>query len=152
MLLRDSLRGGFARGSLDLLLGIGNQASQLARQLKRRVGSAGGRGKRAQIIDGMRMRRIRLIARCGLMGDVGGMLIWRNFHVGPWMLDFLKCEPVFGREGDAPYVAGIFEFEGDLKQLADGAWALDPGDAAADGTGREAGFRMRNFQLDPHIF
>src|SRR5580698_1647478 len=65
---------------------------------------------------------------------------------------FRLREPILGRKRNTPNVAGRFEFERDLEKLAHGAWTLNPCDAAAYGTRRFAFLRVRDFQLDPHIF
>src|SRR6266446_79692 len=63
-----------------------------------------------------------------------------------------KGEPVVGREGDAPRVAGKLQLQGNLKELPHGARALNPGNASADGARRLSGLRVRHLERDPHIF
>src|ERR1700736_792926 len=63
-----------------------------------------------------------------------------------------KSEPVFRWKGDAPGISGDLELQGDLEELADGAWALNPGDASANGARRLSGFGVGHFERDPHIF
>lgn len=65
---------------------------------------------------------------------------------------FLRRKPIGWRKRDSPSVAGNFEFESDLKKLADGARALDPCDAAANGARGLIGFSVRHIERNPHIF
>ena len=67
------------------------------------------------------------------------------FHVG-------KCEPIFGRKSDAPYVAGGLQFERHLKKLPHRSRPLNPRYPPTHHSRRLPGIRMRNFQLHPHIF
>src|ERR1700730_712074 len=63
-----------------------------------------------------------------------------------------KSEPVFRWKGDAPGIYWDLELQGDLEELANGAWALNPGDASADGARRLASFGVGHLKRDPHIF
>src|SRR5579862_377662 len=65
---------------------------------------------------------------------------------------FRGREPVCWRERDPPYIAGDFQLDADLEQLAHGSRTLDPCNASTHDAGVALGLGMRHLERHPHIF
>ena len=153
----DRVRSGLLGSGLNLLSRVGDQSSYLSRQLERRIGGTGRRRKDPHIVArigpwelGFAERSWRL----GFQNSCGRRQGWwhgcavndrRRMHA------LRESKPVFRRKCDAPQVSGHFQFHRHLKELADGPRSLDPGHAAPHRSRWLSGFRVRNFQLHPHI-
>ena len=155
----NGLRGSFAGGGMNLLPRVREQARDLASELHRSIGGARKNREGAQALGvvhgsgvgiGQRQVEIRLRRRrkrfVSVLGNFRGML-----RILRQMRGVRESEPVFGREGDAPRVAGKLQLQGDLKELPHSARALNPGNTSADAARRLSSFRVRHLKRDPHI-
>ena len=86
----------------------------------------------------------------GLRGSLRQFL--RAFGNTGNLLNFLRSKPIGRREGNAPGVSWVFQLERDLEKLPDRSRPLDPCHSPAHRSRRLAGFGVRDFERDPHVF